>query len=107
MGATIPNVLQRGAFVWFEKTHGSLVKVLTVSEWRPMKQLAVRVHFLRCDALLDDWSVECVLSLVFIGREGREDGMRVGLKSTTSSNFGTANITLNPTAHICSSDIIP
>ncbi|GFX27241.1 e3 ubiquitin-protein ligase RNF13 [Trichonephila clavipes] len=34
--------------------------------WRPMKQLAVRVHFLRCGGLLDDWSVEGVLSLVFV-----------------------------------------
>ncbi|GFV68622.1 uncharacterized protein TNCV_2274851 [Trichonephila clavipes] len=31
-----------------------------------MKQLAVRVHFLRCGGLLDDWSVEGVLSLVFV-----------------------------------------
>ncbi|GFW80796.1 uncharacterized protein TNCV_3778761 [Trichonephila clavipes] len=33
-----------------------------------MKQLAaVRVHFLRSGGLLDDWSVEGVLSLVFVG----------------------------------------
>ncbi|GFV63936.1 uncharacterized protein TNCV_12181 [Trichonephila clavipes] len=36
---------------------GPLVKVLAVPGWRPMKQLAVRVHFLRCGGLLDDWSV--------------------------------------------------
>ncbi|GFW00765.1 uncharacterized protein TNCV_2305381 [Trichonephila clavipes] len=35
----------------------------TVPGWRLMKQLAVRVHFLRCGGLLDDWSVEGVLSL--------------------------------------------
>ncbi|GFW71108.1 uncharacterized protein TNCV_91511 [Trichonephila clavipes] len=28
MGAAIPNVLQPGAFVWFEKTQGPLMKVL-------------------------------------------------------------------------------
>ncbi|GFY15652.1 uncharacterized protein TNCV_1283001 [Trichonephila clavipes] len=33
--------------------HRALVKVLPVSGWRPMKQLAVRVHFLRCGDLLD------------------------------------------------------
>ncbi|GFW88750.1 uncharacterized protein TNCV_4972431 [Trichonephila clavipes] len=27
---------------------------------------AVGLHFLRCGGLLDDWSVECVLSLVFV-----------------------------------------
>ncbi|GFV28770.1 e3 ubiquitin-protein ligase RNF13 [Trichonephila clavipes] len=53
-GSTIPNVLQPGAFVWFKKTQGPLMKVLHVPGWRPMKQLAVRVHFLRCGALLDD-----------------------------------------------------
>ncbi|GFW26797.1 uncharacterized protein TNCV_3623331 [Trichonephila clavipes] len=41
-------------------------EVLPVPEWRPMKQLAVHVHFLRCGGLLDDWSVEGVLSLVFV-----------------------------------------
>ncbi|GFX22961.1 uncharacterized protein TNCV_2086691 [Trichonephila clavipes] len=61
-----PNVLQPGAFMWFEKTHGPLVKVLPVPGWRPMKQLVVREHFLRCDGLLDDWSVESVLSIVFM-----------------------------------------
>ncbi|GFW02053.1 uncharacterized protein TNCV_4853931 [Trichonephila clavipes] len=66
MGAAIPNVLQPGAFVWFEKTQGALMKVLPAPGWRPMKQLAVRVHFLRCDSLLDDWSIEGVLSLVFV-----------------------------------------
>ncbi|GFS62573.1 uncharacterized protein TNCV_1263261 [Trichonephila clavipes] len=45
---------------------GALVKVLPVPGWRPMKQLAIRVHFLRCHGLLDDWSVEGVLSLVFV-----------------------------------------
>ncbi|GFU64655.1 uncharacterized protein TNCV_3578891 [Trichonephila clavipes] len=29
MSTAIPNVLQPGAFVWFEKTQGPLVKVLT------------------------------------------------------------------------------
>ncbi|GFT23104.1 uncharacterized protein TNCV_1858491 [Trichonephila clavipes] len=66
MGSTIPNVLQPGAFLRFEKTQWRIVKVLPVSGWRLMKQLAVRVHFLRCGGLLDDWSVEGILSLVFM-----------------------------------------
>ncbi|GFY30557.1 uncharacterized protein TNCV_3523201 [Trichonephila clavipes] len=51
-GAAIPNVLQPGTFVWFEKIQRPLVKMLPVSGSRPMKQLAVRVHFLRCGGLL-------------------------------------------------------
>ncbi|GFT87487.1 hypothetical protein TNCV_2395891 [Trichonephila clavipes] len=43
-----------------------LVKFLPVPGWRPMKQLAVRVHFLLCGGLLDDWSVEGVMSLDFV-----------------------------------------
>ncbi|GFX39701.1 e3 ubiquitin-protein ligase RNF13 [Trichonephila clavipes] len=66
MGAAITNVLPPGAFVWFEKTQVPLVKMLPVSGWRPMKRLAVRVHFLQCGGLLHDWSVEGVLSLVFV-----------------------------------------
>ncbi|GFS76612.1 e3 ubiquitin-protein ligase RNF13 [Trichonephila clavipes] len=66
MGVAIPNVLQLGDFVWFEKTQGPLVKVLPVPRWQPMKQLAVRVLFLLCSGLLDEWSVEDVLSLVFV-----------------------------------------
>ncbi|GFW85516.1 uncharacterized protein TNCV_145611 [Trichonephila clavipes] len=64
MGTAIPNVLQQGAFVWFEKTQMPLMKVLPVPGWRQMKQMAVRVHFLRYGSLLDDWSVESVLSLI-------------------------------------------
>ncbi|GFW26205.1 uncharacterized protein TNCV_3397011 [Trichonephila clavipes] len=66
MRATIPNVLQPGAFVWIEKEQGPLVKVLLVPGWQPMKQLAVRMHFLRFGGLLNDWFVEGVLSLVFV-----------------------------------------
>ncbi|GFX63256.1 uncharacterized protein TNCV_3895811 [Trichonephila clavipes] len=66
MGFTLPIGFQPGSSVWFEKTQGPLGKVLPVPGWRPMKQLAVRVHFLRCGGLLDDWSVEGVLSLVFV-----------------------------------------
>ncbi|GFT34061.1 hypothetical protein TNCV_4385041 [Trichonephila clavipes] len=40
-----------------QKDTGALVKVLPVTGWRPMKQLAERVHFVRCHGLLDDWSV--------------------------------------------------
>ncbi|GFW67397.1 uncharacterized protein TNCV_2596301 [Trichonephila clavipes] len=40
--------------------------MLPVAGWRPMKQLAACMHFLRCGGLLDDWSVEGVLSLVFM-----------------------------------------
>ncbi|GFT71971.1 hypothetical protein TNCV_2516081 [Trichonephila clavipes] len=47
MGTAIPNVLQTGAIVWFENTQGPLEKVQSVPGWRPMKQLAVCVHFLR------------------------------------------------------------
>ncbi|GFU17817.1 e3 ubiquitin-protein ligase RNF13 [Trichonephila clavipes] len=61
MGAAIPTVLQPGTFVWFVKTQGSLMKVLPLPGWRSMKKLAVRVHFVRCGGLLDDWSVEGVL----------------------------------------------
>ncbi|GFT72518.1 uncharacterized protein TNCV_973841 [Trichonephila clavipes] len=49
-----------------EDTEPPPVKVLPVPGWQPMKQLAVRVYFLRCGGLLDDWSVEGVLSLVFV-----------------------------------------
>ncbi|GFX99707.1 uncharacterized protein TNCV_3053641 [Trichonephila clavipes] len=66
MGATIPNVIQLGAFVWFKKTLGPLVKILPVPGWWPMKQLTVRMHFLCCGGLCDDWSVESILSLVFV-----------------------------------------
>ncbi|GFW48071.1 uncharacterized protein TNCV_2402581 [Trichonephila clavipes] len=66
MGTAIPNVLQPGTFVWFEKLQEQRVKVLPVFGWRPMKQLAVRVHFLRCGGMLDGWSVEGVLSVVFV-----------------------------------------
>ncbi|GFU57683.1 uncharacterized protein TNCV_3638381 [Trichonephila clavipes] len=45
---------------------GAPSEVLPVTGWRPMKQLAVRVHFLRCGGILDDWSVEGILSLVFV-----------------------------------------
>ncbi|GFV61428.1 uncharacterized protein TNCV_2898031 [Trichonephila clavipes] len=33
MGAAIPNVLQPGAFVWFGKTQGLLMRVLPVPGW--------------------------------------------------------------------------
>ncbi|GFX65698.1 uncharacterized protein TNCV_4093901 [Trichonephila clavipes] len=65
MGAAIPNVLQSGTFVLFEKTHEPLVKVLPVPGWRPMKQLDVLMHFLRC---IGSRQLVCegVLSLVFV-----------------------------------------
>ncbi|GFV34836.1 uncharacterized protein TNCV_1451401 [Trichonephila clavipes] len=66
MGAVIPNVLQPGAFVWFDNTQGPLVKVLSVPGWWPMKQLAVRVHFLRCGGFFDDWPVKGILILVIV-----------------------------------------
>ncbi|GFT49078.1 e3 ubiquitin-protein ligase RNF13 [Trichonephila clavipes] len=66
MGTVIPNVLQPDAFVWFQKRQGPLVKVLPLPGWRPMKQLALRVNFVRCCGPLDDWSVAGVLSLVFV-----------------------------------------
>ncbi|GFX27292.1 uncharacterized protein TNCV_3341041 [Trichonephila clavipes] len=40
--------------------------VLTVPGWRPMEQLADRVHLLRCGGLFDDWSIDGVLSMVSI-----------------------------------------
>ncbi|GFX99981.1 e3 ubiquitin-protein ligase RNF13 [Trichonephila clavipes] len=55
------HVLQPGAFVWFERTWGPLVKRLPVPGGWPMKELAVHVHFLRCGDLLNDWSVEGVV----------------------------------------------
>ncbi|GFV77156.1 uncharacterized protein TNCV_1771681 [Trichonephila clavipes] len=45
---------------------GPLVKGLHVPRWRPIKQLAARVHFLRCGRLFDGWSVYGVLSIVFV-----------------------------------------
>ncbi|GFY15125.1 uncharacterized protein TNCV_1569401 [Trichonephila clavipes] len=42
-----------------------LMKVLPVPRRRPMK-LVVRMHFLRWGGLLDDWSGEGILSLVFV-----------------------------------------
>ncbi|PRD26995.1 UNVERIFIED_CONTAM: hypothetical protein NCL1_36562 [Trichonephila clavipes] len=62
MGAAIPNVLQPRTFIWFEKTQGPLMKVLSVIGWQSMEQLAVREHFLECWGLLDDWSIEGVRS---------------------------------------------
>ncbi|GFX27932.1 uncharacterized protein TNCV_3083531 [Trichonephila clavipes] len=53
---------QPDVFVWFEKTQGPLVKVLSVPGWGPMKQLSICVHF----GLLNDWSVDGVLSLVYV-----------------------------------------
>ncbi|GFX85723.1 e3 ubiquitin-protein ligase RNF13 [Trichonephila clavipes] len=66
MGAAIQIVLQPGTFVRIEKTLGLLVKVLPVPGWRTMKKLAVRVHLLRSGSLLDDLSVDGILSLVFM-----------------------------------------
>ncbi|GFS57284.1 uncharacterized protein TNCV_491741 [Trichonephila clavipes] len=66
MGTVISNIRQPGTFVWFEKTQGPPVKVLRVPGWRPMKQLAERVYFLRCCGLLNDCFVEGVLILVFV-----------------------------------------
>ncbi|GFV02644.1 uncharacterized protein TNCV_3202811 [Trichonephila clavipes] len=61
MGDASPNVLQPGSSLWLEKTQGLLLNVLPVPGWRPMKQLDVRVHFLRCGGVLDNWSVEDAL----------------------------------------------
>ncbi|GFU92748.1 hypothetical protein TNCV_2892571 [Trichonephila clavipes] len=72
MDSASSSVLQPGAFVWFEKTQEPLVKVPPVPRWRPMKQQAVRNHFLRCGVLLDNWFVEKkaldegILSLVIV-----------------------------------------
>ncbi|GFV72185.1 hypothetical protein TNCV_3278401 [Trichonephila clavipes] len=46
-----------------QKAQGPLVKVLLVPGSRSMKQLAVRVHFLRCNGLLHEWFVK---SLIFM-----------------------------------------
>ncbi|GFV27826.1 uncharacterized protein TNCV_984641 [Trichonephila clavipes] len=58
MVTAIPNALEPGAFVCSKKKPGPL------SGWRPMKQSAIRVHFLRCGGLFDDWSVKGLLSVV-------------------------------------------
>ncbi|GFV76481.1 e3 ubiquitin-protein ligase RNF13 [Trichonephila clavipes] len=63
-GRRDPKCLQPGALVWFEKTQEPPVKVLPGPGWRPMKQLAVRVYFLRCGGLPEDWSITGILSLV-------------------------------------------
>ncbi|GFS62986.1 uncharacterized protein TNCV_2054541 [Trichonephila clavipes] len=44
---------------------GTLVKMLPVPGWWSMKQLVARMHFLRY-GVLDSWSVEGILSLVFM-----------------------------------------
>ncbi|GFU03136.1 MACPF domain-containing protein [Trichonephila clavipes] len=50
--------------LWFVREDtGVLSEGLPVPGWRPMKQLAARMLFLRCGGLLDDCSVEGVLSL--------------------------------------------
>ncbi|GFY11404.1 uncharacterized protein TNCV_3182461 [Trichonephila clavipes] len=46
MCTSIPNVLQPGTLVWFEKTQGFQMKVLPVPGGRQMKQLALSA-FLR------------------------------------------------------------
>ncbi|GFS64867.1 hypothetical protein TNCV_2000781 [Trichonephila clavipes] len=48
MSTAISIFLQLGALLWFEKTRRPLMKVLPVSRSRPMKQLAVSMHLLRC-----------------------------------------------------------
>ncbi|GFW69140.1 uncharacterized protein TNCV_1818941 [Trichonephila clavipes] len=55
MGTADPNAPQPSAFLWFEKTQGTLVKEIPVPEWPPMKHLAARMHFLRYGGLLGDW----------------------------------------------------
>ncbi|GFX15036.1 e3 ubiquitin-protein ligase RNF13 [Trichonephila clavipes] len=45
---------------------GASSEELSVPGWRPMMQSDVRVHFLRCGGLLDYWSVEGILNLVFV-----------------------------------------
>ncbi|GFW66721.1 e3 ubiquitin-protein ligase RNF13 [Trichonephila clavipes] len=69
MGVAIPNVLQPGVFVGLHKTQVALVEVLPVPGWRPMKQLAVREHFLPYGGVLNDWSVEGVLSLLILSQK--------------------------------------
>ncbi|GFW99151.1 e3 ubiquitin-protein ligase RNF13 [Trichonephila clavipes] len=54
MGATIPDILQLGALRWFRKKQRPLVKVLPVSEQRPMRQLALHERLVLCDGFLDD-----------------------------------------------------
>ncbi|GFW53476.1 uncharacterized protein TNCV_3928541 [Trichonephila clavipes] len=99
IGAAIPNVLQPGAFVWFEKTQVLLVKEVPVPGWWPMKQLAVRVHFLRCGSLLDDWSVEGVLSLVFKNSNGIQlSSVRIttGIRNTCPNDIVLYEADLHP-----------
>ncbi|GFX72033.1 e3 ubiquitin-protein ligase RNF13 [Trichonephila clavipes] len=54
MGAVIPDVLQPGAFRWFGKTKGSVVKMLPVSGQRPKRQLAQHLRVVKCDGFLED-----------------------------------------------------
>ncbi|GFS64436.1 hypothetical protein TNCV_3955971 [Trichonephila clavipes] len=44
MDAAILDVFLPGALRWFGKTQGPVVKVLSVSGQRSMRQLALRVH---------------------------------------------------------------
>ncbi|GFT79070.1 hypothetical protein TNCV_3094351 [Trichonephila clavipes] len=43
LGTAIPDVLHPGTLRYLEKTQGPLMKVLSVSEQRPMRQLALSV----------------------------------------------------------------
>ncbi|GFX12742.1 uncharacterized protein TNCV_3437161 [Trichonephila clavipes] len=88
-GGMIPNVLQADTSVWFEKKQGILVKVLSVSGWWPMKQLAVRVHFLQCGGFLDDWPVKGILSLVeAMIFAPDESGVKTSWKSAAGTDAG-------------------
>ncbi|GFW04045.1 uncharacterized protein TNCV_2051611 [Trichonephila clavipes] len=61
-----------------EDTEGPLLQVLSGPGCRPINQLTVHVHFLRCDGLLDDWSVEGVLNLVFMTATAGSDVVQCG-----------------------------
>ncbi|GFU58423.1 hypothetical protein TNCV_58341 [Trichonephila clavipes] len=55
---------QPGTLRWFGMTHELVVKVISVSEQQPMRQLTLRMPVALCDGLFDDLSVDGVTSLI-------------------------------------------
>ncbi|GFX50176.1 uncharacterized protein TNCV_2781981 [Trichonephila clavipes] len=65
-GRCDPKCLAASRLPTVREDTGAPVKVLPVPGWRPMKLLALRVHFVRCGGLFNNWFFDCVLSLVFV-----------------------------------------
>ncbi|GFV75236.1 hypothetical protein TNCV_295511 [Trichonephila clavipes] len=66
IGRRDPKCPSAKRLVWFKKTQGPLMKMLSMPGWRPMEQLVLRMLFLRCGCFIDNWFIEDVLNLVFV-----------------------------------------